>query len=172
MATLKLPKILTRFLNGYVAGIETLLILGMVCVVVVAGLQVFFRYVVGASLSWSEELLRYTMIWITYLGAGLAYSRGEIFGMNMLVNRLPTKAAALVIFLARLLVVGMMAIIIWYGWIFAWTTRATGAVALPLSMFWLHISVVVGAVLLLFHVIASALASRFHIEAQAKGAAQ
>lgn len=35
---------------------------------VVLGIQVFFRYVMGASLSWSEELARYMFVWLVYLG--------------------------------------------------------------------------------------------------------
>ena len=35
---------------------------------VVLGVQVFFRYVMGASLSWSEELARYMFVWLVYLG--------------------------------------------------------------------------------------------------------
>ena len=35
---------------------------------VVLFIQVFFRYVLGASLSWSEELARYMFIWLVYIG--------------------------------------------------------------------------------------------------------
>ncbi len=35
---------------------------------VVLAIQVFFRYVMGASLSWSEELARYMFVWLVYLG--------------------------------------------------------------------------------------------------------
>ena len=34
----------------------------------ILAVQVFMRYVMGASLSWSEELARYLFIWLIYLG--------------------------------------------------------------------------------------------------------
>lgn len=45
-----------------------------ICIVLMSSMsailavQVFMRYVVGASLSWSEELARYIFIWLIYLG--------------------------------------------------------------------------------------------------------
>ena len=41
-------------------------------------LQVFFRYVLNASLSWSEELTRLLFVWLTFLGFGLAAQRGAL----------------------------------------------------------------------------------------------
>lgn len=160
----KLPGPLENAVRGYIACIESLLIVGMVAIVLVAVLQVFFRYVLGASLSWSEEALRYLMIWVTYLGVGLAYSRGEMIGMELLVSKLPCPAALVIGIVGRLLVVAMMLAILWYGWQFAWKTREATAVAIPISMFWIHISVAVGAGLVVVHIIASALATILRLE--------
>ena len=35
---------------------------------ILLAIQVFMRYVIGDSLSWSEELARYIFIWLIYLG--------------------------------------------------------------------------------------------------------
>ena len=32
---------------------------------------VFFRYVVGTPLIWSDELARFSLIWMVFLGAGV-----------------------------------------------------------------------------------------------------
>ncbi|MBW2305376.1 MAG: TRAP transporter small permease [Deltaproteobacteria bacterium] len=44
----------------------------MVVLVVCLGLQVFFRYVLEAALTWSEELSRFAFIWVIYVGASMA----------------------------------------------------------------------------------------------------
>lgn len=155
-----------RIAHGYVAAIENLLIVGMLAVVILAALQVFFRYVLGMSLSWSEEALRYVMIWTASLGIGLAYSRGDMIGMEMLVNLLPRRVAIAVGLLSRLLILAMMFAIVWYGWQFAWKTRGGSATAIPISMFWFHISIAVGAALVAMHVIVSAIASLKGVEEQ------
>ncbi len=40
----------------------------MSCLTIVLGIQVFMRYVMQASLSWSEELARYMFVWLVYIG--------------------------------------------------------------------------------------------------------
>ncbi|WP_243612134.1 TRAP transporter small permease [Shimia aestuarii] len=149
------PPALPRVVRAYLAILETMLITGMAAVVIIAALQVFFRYVVGASLSWSEEALRYTMIWISSLGAGLAYSRGEMIGMTILVNRLPRQISLAVQIAGRLLVLAAMGLVVVYGWQFAVKTGDGRAVALPVTMFWLHISIAVSALLISIHILAS-----------------
>ena len=43
----------------------------MVLMVFCLGSQVFFRFVLNASLTWSEELSRFAFIWLVYMGAVL-----------------------------------------------------------------------------------------------------
>jgi TRAP-type C4-dicarboxylate transport system permease small subunit len=40
-------------------------------------LQVFFRFVMGASLTWSEELSRFAFIWAIYVGASMAVKQQQ-----------------------------------------------------------------------------------------------
>ena len=43
---------------------EFLLVIGLIAMTLIMGIQVFCRYVLGMSLSWSEELTRYIFILI------------------------------------------------------------------------------------------------------------
>jgi TRAP-type C4-dicarboxylate transport system permease small subunit len=54
---------------------------------VVILLQVFLRYVMKASLPWSEELARYLMVWIGLMGASLALHEGRHVGVTLMVDR-------------------------------------------------------------------------------------
>ena len=46
---------------------EVLLVAALAAMAVIMGIQVFSRYVLSASLSWSEELTRYIFIWAGFL---------------------------------------------------------------------------------------------------------
>ena len=56
----------------YIALMEALGMFVIAAISVVAILQVFFRYVVGASLFWSEELMLLMGSWRAFALAGLA----------------------------------------------------------------------------------------------------
>ncbi|ROQ89842.1 TRAP transporter small permease [Desulfosoma caldarium] len=76
---------LSRRLNR---GVEiTTGILAML-MALVTGLQVFFRYVLNHSLFWSEEVGRILLVWITFLGATVAYRRKAHVGIDVVVRRL------------------------------------------------------------------------------------
>lgn len=138
--------------RAYVAGVEAFCFAGVAVVLGVAVLQVVFRYVLHSSLTWSEELMRYLMLWVVAVGAGLSFSRGQFLGMRMLVDRLPPGLLRAVDLLAAVLMLIFLAVIIWYGSIFSWGTRRQDAVALGISMFWVHVTVVVAAALIALHV--------------------
>ena len=46
---------------------EFLMIASLILMTMIMGIQVFSRYVLGASLSWSEELTRYIFVWAGFL---------------------------------------------------------------------------------------------------------
>ena len=57
---------------------------------------VFFRYVLNNSLSWTEELARYLMVWFALLGMGLALKENEHVSVAFFLDRMPQKAAAII----------------------------------------------------------------------------
>jgi TRAP-type mannitol/chloroaromatic compound transport system permease small subunit len=67
-------------------------LVGMVAIMtVIIILQVFMRYLFLYSLSWSEEVARYLMIWVSFLGASLALKYGFHIGVEFVINRVPEK---------------------------------------------------------------------------------
>ncbi|MDW7674487.1 MAG: TRAP transporter small permease [Bacillota bacterium] len=57
--------------------------------VIIIFLQVFFRFVIKASLPWSEELARYIMAYAVFIGGSIAAKEGAHIGINVIVSRLP-----------------------------------------------------------------------------------
>ncbi len=61
--------------------------------------QVFFRYVLRMPAPWTEELARFTFIWATFLGAGIAFAEGGHLRVNFLLNmcKTPRSHAAMLV---------------------------------------------------------------------------
>lgn len=49
------------------------------------------RYLELGSMPWSEELARYIMIWMAYIGASLGVKRNAHLGVEVIVNLFPKK---------------------------------------------------------------------------------
>ena len=70
---------------------EYLLILLFPILVIVVFVATGMRYLTVHSLPWSEELARYTMVWMAYLGASLGIKRNAHLGVAVVVNALPDR---------------------------------------------------------------------------------
>lgn len=151
------PSLIARVARGYQRTIDTAGVVLIAAITIVAGLQVYFRYVVGASLFWSEELMRFMMVWAAFLLAGTAYTRGEMLGFTLFVEMLPKPLGRLVLLLGRICMVAFLGVVVVYGVDFAWRTRLDVATALRISMFWVHIAVAVGGILMILHILAAQL---------------
>ncbi|MBT1450769.1 TRAP transporter small permease [Glaciecola sp. XM2] len=71
-----LDSILTRFLQSL-----------LVIVTIVVSWQVFSRYVLNDPSSFTEELARFLLIWITLLGCVFAYRRNSHLGLDMVYSQ-------------------------------------------------------------------------------------
>lgn len=115
--------------------VEGLLLLAGVAISLILFAQVIARYS-GHSLSWSEEIGRYLLVAITFLGATVAYKRAHFIGLagfgarfGLLVERLITRGL-------QLLTLGCFGLITWYGVLYtikAWEQTST-AVQMPMSL--------------------------------------
>lgn len=54
---------------------EWILIVTYTAMLIIATAQVFFRYVVNLSISWSQDLLTYMLIWSVFIGISLAVKK-------------------------------------------------------------------------------------------------
>ncbi len=62
-------------------------------IVLVGALQIFNRFVLNSSLSWSEEFQKFGHIWIVFLAIPIAHQRGMHINMDVVRRRFPKPAA-------------------------------------------------------------------------------
>ena len=71
--------------------IESLLVIIFALLVVDVLWQVFGRYVLNQSFSFTEEFARFALIWLAVLGAAYLNGRREHLAMDFLLNKLPPE---------------------------------------------------------------------------------
>lgn len=116
-------------------------------------LQVIYRYVLGDSLSFSEELARYMFVWSVGLGSALALRNRAHIGVELVVERLPQPLVKPAKLLAGVLNLFFFGILIRYGCEMVAVTMDQESAALSLPMGYVYLSLPVsGAVLFLCEV--------------------
>ena len=87
----------------------------MVLMVFCLGAQVFFRFVLNASLTWSEELSRFAFIWLVYMGAVLGAKERIHIRVTAFHRLLPAAARGWGLPAADLLWVAINLTFAWQG---------------------------------------------------------
>lgn len=96
---------------------ESLVVLMMAAMSVIIGLQIFMRYVMGASLSWSEELSRYLFIWATYLGVAYGVRKDAHIRVSMVTDMMSPRNAAYIRILTHVIFGAFAVFVMYQGWI-------------------------------------------------------
>lgn len=73
---------------------EFLMVVSLILMTVIMGIQVFSRYVLGASLSWSEELTRYIFVWAGFLSVSFCTKRCVSIKIEQFVAMFPRRGKA------------------------------------------------------------------------------
>lgn len=74
------------YINSF---IKYVLILILATIVVSVFCQVVFRFLINQPLAWTEELARYSLVWLTFLGAAYAASLKGHVSIDFFVKKLP-----------------------------------------------------------------------------------
>lgn len=77
--------------------------------------NVVSRYVFNHSMVWVEELTQYQMIWVTWLGAGLALREGRHVAVDVLQDALPRSLRLLLRWAIVAMMLAFLAALAWYG---------------------------------------------------------
>ena len=122
-------------------------------------LQVFCRYVLNASLSWSEELTRLLFVWLTFLGFGLGVERDALPTIFVLGDRIASRKAAAILNAARdVLSLAVAMLMAFSGFRLAREIAAIPTPALGVSVAWFPLAVGVGGALLVIQLVAKSVA--------------
>jgi TRAP-type transport system small permease protein len=130
---------------------------GAVLIALMAGMaalviaNVFARYVFNHSFVWAEELSRYMMIWVGFLGSGLVLRIGAHIAVDVFQDLMPRRIAQSM----RVLVLAVLLVcIVAMGWLggqyvhFAWGQESP---ILNWNFGLIYLAIPVGAVLMLVY---------------------
>jgi TRAP-type C4-dicarboxylate transport system permease small subunit len=143
--------VLRRFDRHFLRLNRALLMLLLALMAILVFANVVLRYTTGDSIVWAEELSRYLMIWLTFLGAGLVLRYGGHLAIDNLQNVVSARIGQLLRALIVLCITGFTLAMIWLGSLYilrAWE-QTTPVMELPFGL--VYSALPVGFVFLLLH---------------------
>lgn len=142
--------------RGIVFATGALIVLLMLVMTGATLAGVFARYVMNDALTWSEEVARYSMVWLSFLGGGLVFRHGGHVAIELLVERIPVGLPRYaVLALAQFAALAFLAVLVWYGigLMQRGAFMTTPALRIPMSL--PYASIPIGSVLMIYHLIAA-----------------
>lgn len=131
-----------------------------ICVIVlvaaftlVVSVSVLLRYGFSLGIDWSEELSRYLMIWMGFLGASLALRNGAHVGVDMVRRALPRSIRRLVILTGSATCLGFFVVVAYQGIHLVGMVWPQPSLVLPVSMSWPYLAIPLGAILMIIQLV-------------------
>jgi len=120
--------------------------------------QIITRFVLELPAEWTEVLIRFSLIWMVFLGIPTAFRQGAMVSVDVLYRWSPPRMRRMLDWVVCLAAIGLIAIVIWWGWDYAVRGKVQTMSGLEsVSMFWAYLAMPVGGVFSLFGIIGNLL---------------
>ena len=134
-----------RYINKFA---EIIIVLLFTAIVIAGTLQVFNRFVLNISLSWSEEFQKFAFIWLVFISIPVAYNRAAHLRVDTFFDMFPAIVQRVLRELIDLLWAGLGISLIVYTWRLMQVTQYQHSPGLGISMAVVYAGMVVGGLYL------------------------
>ena len=120
--------------------------------------QIITRFILEIPAEWTEVLIRFSLIWMVFLGIPMAFRQGAMVSVDVLYRWSPPRIRRVLDFVVCFAALGLVAVIVWWGWDYANRGKVQTMSGLEsVSMFWAYLALPVGGVLSMIGIIANLL---------------
>jgi C4-dicarboxylate transporter DctQ subunit len=130
-------------------AVESLIFIGATTIVTIVTTEVVLRYLFKHSLIFTEELSRYLMVWIVFLGSALAIRDGSHIHINFLTKRFNPKNQRWLRLSALLLTFVFLVFIAVEGLKFLPQQLHQMCITIDISLFYFYLAIPVGSILMI-----------------------
>ena len=141
-------QILSKIAGRLVALIDGICTFLMLILLSVISYQVFARYVLNNPPSWSEELARFLIVWVTMLGSAVLINKEGHISVDFLVDRLPVKTRRYLSFIRDVLTIFLCTSLAYYGFQLAILGGRSTSTGLEIKMLYPYLAIPCGSVMM------------------------
>lgn len=115
--------------------------------------QVFTRYIYKTSVPWMDEVTRFMLIWLTFVGVAVAVKKKANLGVAFFYNMVSVKWQKLLDLIVDAGIGIVCFIMLYHGILLSQMTMTTFSLTLEIPMGWIYIVIPVSGAVSLFFVI-------------------
>lgn len=120
--------------------------------------QIITRFILELPVEWTEVLIRFSLIWMVFMGIPMAFRQGAMVSVDVLYRWSPPRIRRLLDWVVSFAAAGLICVIIWWGWDYAVRGKVQSMAGLEsLSMFWAYLAMPVGGLFSLIGIIGNLL---------------
>ena len=109
--------------------------------------QILTRFVFESPAEWTEVMIRFSLIWMVFMGIPMAFRQGAMVSVDVLYRWSTPKFRRVLDVIVTLASLLLIAIIIVVGWDYAQRGKVQSIIGLEeYSMFWAYIAMPLGGV--------------------------
>ena len=122
---------------------------GMIALAAVITLQIVSR-VFFTSFAWTEEVARFLLIWIAFLGAALAFQQGRHIAVTFVRDLMPLNLRRIITGAGILVAIAFLVTLAMIGWKYSGIQSFQKSPSLRISMFWVYLVMPASAAIMTF----------------------
>ena len=120
--------------------------------------QIITRFVLESPAEWTEVMIRFSLIWMVFLGIPMAFRQGAMVSVDVLYRWSGRRLRRALDWMVALAALALIAVILWWGWDYANRGKVQSMIGLEnVSMFWAYLALPVGAVFSAFGIVGNLL---------------
>jgi TRAP-type C4-dicarboxylate transport system permease small subunit len=146
----KMAENLSRLNRYLLQGCKYAMIATLTAIFIIVCVGVFFRYVLNNSLVWTEEIAKFTMVWLAFIGSPVAMEKGGHVAIEMISSRVKGIFKFFLVLAIQGIIIFVLVLLLWKGVDLAIKAIPQHSTAVRwLSYFPVYLSMPVGALLML-----------------------
>lgn len=141
-----IDKYLTIFLRVFMG-------IALIILFVVAFSTIVGRTLFGASMGWSQDVIRLCFTYVIYFGAAYCVREKGHLNIDFVLSALNPKARKVVELIINIVLLGFFAFIVWYGFKFVATGASQRSSYLRLPMTYYYYGVPLAGIMMFFYTV-------------------
>ncbi len=132
----------------YVTGFSLLIACAMLAIAASLGVfQIVTRFILEKPAEWTEVLIRFSLIWMVFMGIPYAFRQGAMVSVDVLYRWSKPTMKRVLDWAAAIASLALIAVIVIVGWDYANRGKVQSVIGLEdVSMFWAYLAMPVGGV--------------------------